>query len=121
MTGDHATEDDFDPETEALRYGLRSRADLVTITRPPIPAIRQRARKQRTRHGILQGLSVVVATCGVAAGVVAWSPGSHPSSSPMPPATGPAPTRTTTAPTPANTTTTTPTPSSSTQTTSTQT
>lgn len=120
MTRDHAAEDDFDPETEALRHGLRSRADLVTITRPPIPAVRQRARKQRTRRGILQGLSVVVATCGVAAGVVAWSPASDTSTSPTPSAMGPAPTPT---PMPTHTTTTapkptpTPTPSTPTQTT----
>jgi hypothetical protein len=95
MISDHATEDDFDHEAEALRSGLRTRADRVTITRPPIPAVRQSARKRRTRRGLFQGLSVVAVTCAAAAGAVAWSPGSGTSSSPTPPGTRPTPTHTT--------------------------
>ena len=84
MNRTHTVGHDFDAETYALRSGLLSRADLVTITPPPIAAVRQRAQKRRIRRGVFQGLSGVVATSAVAAGVFAWSPGRDPVSEPVP-------------------------------------
>jgi hypothetical protein len=64
-----------EPETDALRSGLLTRAGLITIAPPPIPAVRRNAKKRRTRRRTVQGLSSLAATCGVVASVIAWSPG----------------------------------------------
>lgn len=99
MISNDITEDGIEPEPdEALRSVLHTRADLVTITAPPISAVRRRA-KWRKRRSLLQGLSGAAATCAVAAGIVAWAPGHDDTASPAPASTdGRSPTRTATPP-----------------------
>lgn len=92
MTGNHVTDYGFGPGSgegldsgfgdtlgpeadDALRSGLRARAELVTITAPPIAAVRRRALRRRKRRGVIQGVGGLAATCAVIAGIVAWSPG----------------------------------------------
>ena len=83
-------------QTDALQAGLHARADLVTISRPPIAEVRQRAQKRRKRRRLVQGLSGVTATCAVVAGVIALSPSRGADSSPAPTTSfTPAPTHTT--------------------------
>lgn len=60
---------------DALRSGLRGRADLLTITAPPIAVVRRRALRRRRRRSVVQGAVGLGATCAVVAGIVAWSPG----------------------------------------------
>lgn len=92
--GEHGVEPESDLESasesesdEALRSRLHARADLVTITTPPISAVRRRARQRRRRRGMAQALSGVVAACAVVAGIVAWSPGRDDAGGPAPAST----------------------------------
>lgn len=86
MTGEHGTDGGFGPGADAgadasaavdgaLRSGLRGRADLLTITAPPIAVVRRRALRRRRRRSVVQGVVGLAATCVVVAGIVAWSPG----------------------------------------------
>ncbi|WP_194926959.1 hypothetical protein [Catenulispora pinisilvae] len=74
MTMYDTIDDDTEPDTDALRSGLRTRADLVTISVPPIPAVRERARRRRTRR-LVRALSGVAAASAVVGGVLVWAPG----------------------------------------------
>lgn len=79
------SEDGIKPEAdEALRWGLQSRADLFTISTPPIAAVRRRAQKRRKRRGVTRGLSGLVAVCAVVGGIAAWSPERGDVASPTP-------------------------------------
>lgn len=88
MTGEHCTDGGIGPEDDALagadasaavddalRSGLRARADLLSITAPPLAVVRRRALRRRKRRSVVQGMVGLAATCGVVAGIVAWSPG----------------------------------------------
>ncbi|MBS2536313.1 hypothetical protein KGQ20_26460 [Catenulispora sp. NF23] len=75
MTMYDTIDDDTEPDTDALRSGLRTRADLVTVSVPPIPAVRQRARQRRTRRRMVQALSGIAAASAVVGGALVWAPG----------------------------------------------
>jgi len=86
MTREHGTDGGFGAGVDAgadasaavddaLRSGLRGRADLLTITAPPIAVVRRRALRRRRRRSVVQGVVGLAATCVVVAGIVAWSPG----------------------------------------------
>jgi hypothetical protein len=84
MTGEHGTDGGIGPEADAgasaavddaLRSGLRARADLLAITAPPLAAVRRRAlRRRRKRRSVVQGVVGLAAMCAVVAAIVAWSP-----------------------------------------------
>lgn len=79
MTRDPFIEDGIGSESKAesgevLRRGLQTRADLFTISSPPIAAVRRRAQRRRRRRGVIQGVSGLAVMCAVVGGVVAWSP-----------------------------------------------
>jgi hypothetical protein len=94
MSGNSIGGNGIEPEADTLRAGLHAEADIFTVSRPPIAAVRRRAGKRRTWRWTLQGLSGAAVTCAVIAGIAVWTPGRDAASGPTPWSSGAAPART---------------------------
>lgn len=81
-----------------LRAGLRAEADLVTISPPPIAAVRQSAGRRRAWRLTFQGFAGVAVACALVGGILVWAPVHGTADGPVPPGSSTTPAATSTAP-----------------------